>query len=139
LNEWGLQLERCVLCNIECLNKTSQTALEIPLPVKTRQSRNWHRLQTTESKRLLNTALHELKQLFNNNKNDCIQTFLQALTPTKSTDCSLWKTNKKIEEIKTLSPTLKPSQGTWARSNVEKAHAFAENLAIVIQTHPSEN
>jgi hypothetical protein len=30
-------------------------------------------------------------------------------------------------------------QGTWTRSNVEKAHAFAEHLAKVFQPHPSEN
>jgi hypothetical protein len=35
--------------------------------------------------------------------------------------------------------TLRPSQGTWARSNVEKARAFAERLANVFQPHPSEN
>jgi hypothetical protein len=37
------------------------------------------------------------------------------------------------------SPPLRTSQGIWARSNVEKAHAFAEHLAKVFQPHPSEN
>jgi hypothetical protein len=36
-------------------------------------------------------------------------------------------------------PPFRPSQGTWARSNVEKAHAFAEHLANVFQPHLSEN
>jgi hypothetical protein len=44
-------------------------------------------LRTPESKRLLNTATQELAQLLNNNKNVYIQTFLQGLTPTESTDC----------------------------------------------------
>jgi hypothetical protein len=30
-------------------------------------------------------------------------------------------------------------QGTWARSNVEKAHAFTQHLANVFQLQPSEN
>jgi hypothetical protein len=30
-------------------------------------------------------------------------------------------------------------QEVWARSNVEKAYAFAERLAKVFQPHPSEN
>jgi hypothetical protein len=30
-------------------------------------------------------------------------------------------------------------QGTWARSNVKKAHTFAEHLANVSQPHLSEN
>jgi hypothetical protein len=56
---------------------------------KRRLRRGWHLLRTPESKRLLNTATQELKQLLNRNKNDCIQTFLQGLTPTESTDYSL--------------------------------------------------
>jgi hypothetical protein len=36
-------------------------------------------------------------------------------------------------------PQLKTSQGTWARSNVGKGHAFTEHLAKVFQPHPSEN
>jgi hypothetical protein len=56
---------------------------------KRRLRRGWHRLRTQESRRLLNTATQELKQLLNKNKNDCIQTFLQGLTPTESTDYSL--------------------------------------------------
>jgi hypothetical protein len=45
---------------------------------------------------------------------------------------------KKIKRIKKHSP-LRTSQGTWARSNVEKAHAFTEHLAKLFQPHPSEN
>jgi hypothetical protein len=51
----------------------------------------------------------------------------------------LWKATKKIKQVKKLSPSLRTSQGTWARSNVEKAQAFAEHLAKVFQQHPSEN
>jgi hypothetical protein len=57
--------------------------------------------------------------------------FLQGLTPTKSNDYSLWKATKKIKQVKKPSPPLRTSQGTWARSNVEKAHAFAERLALI--------
>jgi hypothetical protein len=39
----------------------------------------------------------ERKELLNNNKNDCIQTFLQGLTSTKSTDYALWKATKKLK------------------------------------------
>jgi hypothetical protein len=40
----------------------------------------------------------ELKQLLNDKKNGCIQTFLQDLTPTESTDYSLWKATKKLKQ-----------------------------------------
>jgi hypothetical protein len=93
-----------------------------------RLRRCWHQLRTPESKRLLNTATQELKQLLNNNKNDCNETFLQGLTPTEATDYSLWKATKKIKQVKKPSPPLRTSQGTRARNNVKKAHAFNEHL-----------
>jgi hypothetical protein len=87
---------------------------------KRRLHRGWHQLQTPESKRLLNTATQELKQLLNNNKNGCIQTFLQGLTPTESTDYSLWKATKKIKQVKKPSPPLRASQGTWEEATSKK-------------------
>jgi endonuclease/exonuclease/phosphatase family metal-dependent hydrolase len=106
---------------------------------KRRLRRGWHRLRTPESKRLLNTATQELKQLLNNNRNDCIQTFLQGLTPTESSDYFLWKATKKIKQVKKPSPPLRTSQGTWARSNIANAHAFAEHLANFFNCIPSIN
>jgi hypothetical protein len=46
--------------------------------------------------------------------------------------------DQKIKQVKKSSP-LRTTKGTWARSNVEKAHAFAEHLAKVFQPHPSGN
>jgi hypothetical protein len=79
----------------------------------------------------------ELKQL-NNNKNYCIQTFLQGFTTTKVTDYSLRKATKKIKQVKKPSPPLRASQGTWARSNIEKAHTFFEHLAEVFSCIPQK-
>jgi hypothetical protein len=65
----------------------------------------WHRLRAPASKRLLNTATKELKEL-HDNKNHCIQAFLQGLRPTESTDYSLWKTTKKLKHVKIFSATM---------------------------------
>jgi hypothetical protein len=62
---------------------------------------------------------------------------LQQNIPARS-DYSLWKATKKLRQIK-KPPPLRTSQGTLARSNVEKAHTFAEHLANVFQPHPAEN
>jgi hypothetical protein len=83
---------------------------------KRRLRRGWRRLRTPESKRLLNTATQELTQLLNRNKNDCIQTFLQGLTPTESTGYSLWKETKKIKQFKKPSPPHLKELGQEARS-----------------------
>jgi hypothetical protein len=98
---------------------------------KRRLRREWRCLQTPASKRLLNAATQELKLLLHDNKNYCIQTFLPGLTPTKSTDYSVWKATKKLRHVKKPSPPLRTSQETWARSNVEKAHGFHKYLADV--------
>jgi hypothetical protein len=45
---------------------------------------------------------------------------------------------KKIKQVKKPSP-LRTSQGTWAKSNVKRANAFAEHLADDFQQHPSGN
>jgi hypothetical protein len=99
----------------------------------------WHRFRTSESKRLLNKATQEFKQLLSTNRNDYIQTFLQSLTPADSTHYSVWKVTKKIKQITKFSPPRGTPQGTSARNNTEKAHAFAKHLTQVFQPHPLEN
>jgi hypothetical protein len=44
----------------------------------------------------------ELKELQNNNKNYCIERFLQGLTSTESANYSLWKVMEKIKQIKKI-------------------------------------
>jgi hypothetical protein len=46
---------------------------------------------------------------------------------------------KKLKHVKTLSPPLWTSQGTWVRSNVKKSACFAKQLAEDYQPHQSEN
>jgi hypothetical protein len=97
-------------------NATTYTLKTYDCPAR----RGWNRLGTPESKRLLNTATQELKQLLKENKNDCSQTFPHGLKLTESTDYSLWKATKKIKQVKKPSPSLRISQGTWANSILEK-------------------
>jgi hypothetical protein len=47
--------------------------------------------------------------------------------------------NNKIKQVKKYSAPLRTPQGTLARTNTERAHAFAKHLAKVFQPHPSEN
>jgi hypothetical protein len=90
---------------------------------KRRFVRDWQRLLTPERQRILITATQEL----------------EGFIPTESTDYSLRKATKKTKPGEETSPPLRTSQGIWARSNVEKVHAFTEHLAHVFHPHPSEN
>jgi hypothetical protein len=93
--------------------------------------------RTPTSKKLLNRAKQDLKQLLHQHKNAGIQKFLHGLTPKASTDYSLWKSTNKLKTVTQISTPF-PSYGTWARSNAEKGQAFAHHLASVFQLHPSD-
>jgi hypothetical protein len=93
---------------------------------------------TPTSKKLFNRAMQELKQLLHDHKNYNIQTFLNGLTPTTSTDYSLWKTTKRLKTVTQTSTPLRKPQETWARTNADKAQTFANHLATVFQPHPPE-
>jgi hypothetical protein len=90
-----------------------------------RLRRNW-RFSTPESKRLLNAATRELKQLLIDTNNASFQTILQDLSPTASTDFSLWKAAKEVKQATNSSHPLRTTQGTWAGTNTEKAQTFAD-------------
>jgi hypothetical protein len=111
------------------------------LAEKRKLRRDWHRFRTPESKRLLNTATQDLKELIRRIKNDRVQSFLQDLQPTAAADYSLWKatTSKPLKRITQPSPPIRTPLGTWTSSNIDKAQAFAHHLAEVFQPHPSEN
>jgi hypothetical protein len=64
---------------------------------------------------------------------------MQGLTPTESTDYSLWKATKEVKQVNKSSPPIRTTQGTWARCIAEKAHAFIKHLAQFFQPHPTEN
>jgi hypothetical protein len=80
---------------------------------------DWHRLRKTGSKRLLNTATKKLKEL-NNNKHDCIQTILQGLTPTGSTDRSLWKVTKTLNRPENFLRCLGHRKELWQEATYKK-------------------
>jgi hypothetical protein len=105
---------------------------------KRRLRREWQRTRTPTSKKLLNKATQDPKQQLHHHKNDGIQKFLHGLTPTASTDYSPWKTTQKLKTVTQPSTPIRTSPGTWARSNAEKAQAFAHHLATVFKPHPSD-
>jgi hypothetical protein len=55
--------------------------------------------------------------------------------PTDSTGYSLWKATTKLKLVKKKTSPFRTSYRTWARSNVEKAHAFTEHLVEKFFNH----
>jgi hypothetical protein len=132
--EWNATLETTYTPS----SYTCPIFIKQKLAEKRRLRREWQRTRTPTSKKLLNRATQDLKQLLHHHKNDGIQNFLHGLTPTASTNYSLWKTTKKLKTVTQPSTPVRTSQRTWARSNAEKAQAFAHHLASIFQPHPSD-
>jgi hypothetical protein len=106
---------------------------------KRKLRRNWHRLRTTHSKQLLNTATRELKELLADHNNTNFPSLLLNLSATAATNYSLWKVAKNAKHTITPSHPLKTPSGTWARTNSEKAKVFANHLTNVFKPHPAES
>ena len=71
-------------------------------------------------------------------KNEGIQNYLQEMTPTKDTDYTLWKATRKIKQPHYQIPPIRVHHNTWARTDKQKAMAFAQHLASVFQrSHPN--
>jgi hypothetical protein len=60
------------------------------------------------------------------------------LTPTDATDYSLWKATRKIKHPEQHIPPLRTTHNTWARTDKQKATAFAEHLTTVFRPFPSQ-
>jgi len=86
----------------------------------------------------LNKIAKELKYLLQTLKNEGIQTYLQEMTPTKDTDYSLWKATRKIKQPQYQIPPIRINHNPWARTDKQKAMAFAQHLASVFQPFPSQ-
>jgi hypothetical protein len=94
---------------------------------KRRLRRNWHRFRTTESKRMLNAATRELKQLLAATNNASFQTFLQSLSPSASTDYSLWKAAKKAKQA-TILPTHFGQHKEHGPERTLKKHEYSQTI-----------
>lgn len=105
---------------------------------KRRLRRTWMITRAPQDKSRLNQATRNLKNLLQREKNQNIQEFLQDLTPTEATQYSLWKATRKLKNRDTEAiPPIRKADGTWARTDNDKATTFARHLEEVFQPHPS--
>ena len=96
----------------------------------------WQQNRTKANKNKLNHAIKELKKCIHEEKNNGIQNYLENLNATENTDYSLWKATKKIKRPKQFVPPIKRNNGSWARTDKEKAITFAEHLQLVFEPPP---
>ena len=114
------------------------TTIKQKLAEKRRARKRWQLTRTPQDKQHYNKTAKELKRLLQTLKNEGFQTYLQELTATKDTDYSLWKATRKIKQHQYQIPPIRINHNTWARTDRQKATAFAQHLASVFQPFPSQ-
>lgn len=117
----------------DCSNVVKEALLD-----KRRLRKTWMATRSPQDRARFNEAVRNLKDVLSNEKNQAIQNYLEGLSPTEATDHSLWKATAKIRKTQDFVPPIRKNDGSWARTDKEKANVFAEHLANVFQPFPSE-
>ena len=92
---------------------------------KRRARRIWQTTRNPNDKRYLNRLTHKLHATIQDFNNETFEYYITNLEPN---DHSLWRATKKLKRPTTPIAPLRREDGTWARSNSEKAQIYAEHL-----------
>ncbi|KAF9812277.1 hypothetical protein SFRURICE_012829, partial [Spodoptera frugiperda] len=96
---------------------------------KRRIRKRWQTTRDPIAKKQLNHANRQLKRTLEKDRNDSFHNYLTSLDATASSDYSLWKATRRLKRPVNVSPPIRKSDGTWARTDQEKAGTFSEHLS----------
>lgn len=107
---------------------------------KRRLRRVWHVSRLASDKTALNKAAAELKRFLANIENETVQSHLEALSPQLSVHSkySLWKATQHLSQPQLAEPPIEYND-KWAKTDEEKAEAFASHLKSVFQENSGNN
>lgn len=107
---------------------------------KRRLRRIWQNSRSPVDKANLNRAAQNLKRHLFIVKNQWFTEYSENLSPSASSDYSLWKATKHITNRpqSNLPPILK-QDGSWAKSNLEKSEVFGTHFESVFKPHNDDN
>ena len=106
---------------------------------KRRLRRVWHTSRHPSDKAKFNKAVKDLKESILDAHNATTEAFVESLTPTASTNYSLWRTFKSRLRPLIPKPPLRGQGTEWLRTESQKADAFAEHLAKTFTPNPKIN
>lgn len=108
------------------------------LKEKRRLKKRWQITHAPSDKTRLNRSSYQLKKMLTDYKNQGIKKFLENLSPSESTDYSLWKVTKKIKQPQHSKPPIRTQDGNWARTDENIVNTFADHLSNVFKPFPME-
>uniref|UniRef100_A0A1B0GH17 Putative nucleic-acid-binding protein from transposon x-element n=1 Tax=Lutzomyia longipalpis TaxID=7200 RepID=A0A1B0GH17_LUTLO len=123
-------VERGSVCN-----KVPASVREKVLEKRSLRKR-WKQTRHPSDKAKFNKAAKELSELLRHLRDTSINKYLSGLSPTAATDYSLWKATKNCNRPQLSNPPIRGRDGEWAKSDGEKANAFAQHLQQVFQPWP---
>ena len=71
-------------------------------------------------------------------ENEEVETYLQNLSATDTSDYSLWKATKSMYRQTLFSTAIKTKEESWAKSELERANEFANHLGERFKPFPRE-
>lgn len=95
----------------------------------------WQRTRNPLHKKKFNKLCRETTALIRKENDDSLNTYLKSLSGTEETGYSLWKLTKRIKKPPEYVPPIRKNDGNWARSESDKAEAFANTLEMVFKPH----
>lgn len=114
------------------------TAIKEKITLKRQLRKQWQVSRSPRLKTKLNKATKDLKKMLEEERNLRVEEYLLNLNPTAASDYSLWKATRYLKQPQRASPPIRRQDGSWARSNIEKAATFATHLSKVFTANPRE-
>jgi hypothetical protein len=106
------------------------------LQEKRKARKSWQITSAPEEKLHYNKLTRELKLILHGLRNNGVKRYLANLTPTPDTSYSLWKATRKMKHPPQHIWPLQLRDNTWARTDKQKATAFAKHLTTVFRPFP---
>lgn len=100
---------------------------------KRRARKRWQQSRDPADKNILNNLTQQLNREIKWHKENSLKDYVSNLTPEKESNYSLWKATKKVKNSVLHKPPIRKTDGTWAKSNMEKAETFSELLSSIFQ------
>ncbi|KMQ83299.1 reverse transcriptase [Lasius niger] len=100
---------------------------------KRKARKRWNQSRDPEDKRVLNNLSQKLRREIKSLKENNLKNYLSNLSAEKESNYSLWKATKKLKKTVDHNAPIKKADGTWAKSDKEKAEIFAEHLAEIFK------
>ena len=121
--------------NSKKINKSYPSYILTKIKEKRKARKRWQQSRDPADKNNLNFLSKQLTREIKRFNENSLKNFLSNLSPEKDTNYSLWKATKKRLSTVTYRPPIKRNNGTWAKSNNEKAAIFAEHLSEIFKPY----